>query len=410
MRLLTRVPIDRIVSEQATQRAVMNFDFTAEQKQFAEQVRRFAHDRLAPGALKRAHDPAFPFDVAQLMAAQGLMGITLPQDEGGQGGTLMDAVIAIMEVAAACPRSADVVQFGNFGPIRTFAEYGTPAQKKRWLGDLLTGRMVMSLGMTEPDAGSALTDLKTSARAEGDAYIVNGSKVFSTFSPDAEIFLVYVRFGPGVGGIGSVLIERGAPGFAIGAPSAFMSDEEWCELSFADCRVPAENVLLGPGGFKKQMAGFNVERLGNTARSLAYGRYAFNAARDYAATRHQFDRPLCEFQGLQWKFADMAIKLDSAQLLLYRAAANADRGLPSAYETAIAKAACNQAGFEVASEAVQIMGALGYSRETLVEYCMRRTRGWMIAGGSIEMLKNRIAEHVFDRRFDQRKRPATAAE
>ncbi len=143
-----------------------------------------------------------------------------------------------------------------------------------------------------------------------------------------------------------------------------MSGEEWCELHFDNCRIPAENVLLGPGGFKKQMAGFNVERLGNTARSLAFGRYAFNQAREHALTRKQFGRPLCEFQGLQWKFADMAIKLEGAQLLLYRAAANADRGLPSAYETAVAKAACNQAGFEVAHEAVQIMGAMGYSRES----------------------------------------------
>jgi alkylation response protein AidB-like acyl-CoA dehydrogenase len=389
----------------------MNFELSAEQQLFADQVRRFAREHLAAGALKRAHEPNFPYDVAQLMAKQGLMGISLPQSDGGQGGTLMDAVIAIEQVAAVCPRSADVVQFGNFGPIRTFAEYGTAAQKKRWLGDLLAGRMVMSLGMTEPDAGSAVTDLKTSARADGSHYVINGSKVFSTFSPDAQIFLVYVRYGPGLGGIGSVLVERGTPGFTIGPPSEFMSGEEWCELHFAECRIPAENVLLGPGGFKKQMAGFNVERLGNTARSLALGRYAFVAARDYAATREQFDRPLCEFQGLQWKFADMAIKLESAQLLLYRAATSADRGLPSAYETALAKTACNQAGFDVASEAVQIMGAMGFSRETLVEYCMRRTRGWMIAGGSIEMLKNRIAEHIFDRRFDQRKRvPAAAAE
>jgi alkylation response protein AidB-like acyl-CoA dehydrogenase len=388
----------------------MNFDYTDEQKQFAESVRRFAQAHLAAGALKRAHDPRFPYDVAQLMAKQGLMGIALPERDGGQGGTLMDAVIAIEQVAAVCPRSADVVQFGNFGPIRVFAEYGSEAQKKRWLGELLAGRMVMSLGMTEPDAGSAVTDLKTSARPDGSHYIINGSKVFSTFSPDAQIFLVYVRYGPGLGGIGSVLIERGAPGFTIAAPSEFMSGEEWCELHFADCRIPAENVLLGPGGFKKQMAGFNVERLGNTARALACGRYAFNAARDYAATREQFDRPLCEFQGLQWKFADMALKLESAQLLLYRAATHADNGLPSAYETAIAKVACNQAGFEVASEAVQVMGAMGFSRETLVEYCMRRTRGWMIAGGSVEILKNRIAEQVFDRRFDQRKRRPTAAE
>jgi hypothetical protein len=388
----------------------MNFDLTDEQQAFAESVRRFARAHLADGALQRAHDPAFPFDVAKLMAKQGLLGITLPQEEGGQGGSLIDAVIAIEQVAAVCPRSADVVQFGNFGPIRTFAEYGTPAQKARWLADLLGGRMVMSLGMTEPDAGSAVTDLKTSARPDGAHYLINGSKVFSTFSPDAQIFLIYVRYGPGLGGIGSVLVERGTPGFAIGAPSLFMSGEEWCELAFVDCRIPAENVLLGPGGFKKQMAGFNVERLGNTARSLALGRYAFNAARDYAATREQFGRPLCEFQGLQWKFADMAIKLESAQLLLYRAATSADRGLPSAYETAVAKAACNLAGFEASSEAVQIMGALGFSQETLVEYCLRRTRGWMIAGGSIEMLKNRIAEHVFDRRFDQRKRSPAAAE
>jgi len=317
----------------------MNFDFTDEQRLFVESVRRFAETHLAEGALKRAHDPRFPYDVAQLMAKQGLMGISLPEHDGGQGGTLMDAVIAIEQVAAVCPRSADVVQFGNFGPIRTFAEYGTEAQKKRWLGDLLAGRMVMSLGMTEPDAGSAVTDLKTSARQDGSQYVVTGSKVFSTFSPDAQVFLVYLRFGPGLGGIGSVLIERGTPGFTIGAPSEFMSGEEWCELNFENCRIPAENVLLGPGGFKKQMAGFNVERLGNTARALACGRYAFTAARDYAASREQFGRPLCEFQGLQWKFADMALKLEGAQLLLYRAAANADRGFPSAYETSLAKAA-----------------------------------------------------------------------
>jgi alkylation response protein AidB-like acyl-CoA dehydrogenase len=388
----------------------MNFDFTEEQKLFAESVRGFAQAQLAKDTLARAHNPRFPFEVAQRMSRQGLMGITIPAEDGGQGGTLMDAVIAIEQVAAACPRSADVVQSGSFGPIRTFAEYGTAEQKARWLPDLLAGRAVMSLGMSEPDAGSAVTDLKTTARPDGASYVVNGSKVFSTFSPDAKIFLIYVRFAPGVGGIGSVIVERGQPGFRIGQPSSFMSGEEWCELHFDDCRIPADNLLLGPGGFKKQMAGFNVERIGNAARSLAFGRYAFNQAREHAQTRRQFGRPLCEFQGLQWKFADMAIKLDSAQLLLYRAAANADRGLPSAYETAIAKAACNLNGFEVAHESVQVMGAMGYSRESLVEYCMRRCRGWMIAGGSIEILKNRIAEHIFDRRFDQRRRHADAAE
>ena len=139
-----------------------------------------------------------------------------------------------------------------------------------------------------------------------------------------------------------------------------------------------------------------------SARALAFGRHAYLLAREHALVRKQFGRPLCEFQGLQWKFADMAIKLDAAQLLLYRAAVNAEHGLPSAYDAAVAKASCNQAGFEVANEAVQVMGALGFGRDTLAEYCLRRTRGFMIAGGSIEILKNRIAEEIFGRRFDQR--------
>src|SRR6202162_4640440 len=216
----------------------MNFEFTDEQKLFAEQVRRFAQPQLAEGALKRAHEAAFPFDVAGLMSQQGLMGITIAQADGGQGGTLMDAIIAISEVAAACPRSADVVQFGNFGPIRTFAEYGTPAQKQRWLPELLAGRMVLSLGMTEPDAGSAVTDLTTSARPDGVGFLVDGTKVFSTFSPDAAIFLIYVRYGPGLSGIGSLIVERGAPGFSIGQPSSFMGGEEWGEVHLESCPVP----------------------------------------------------------------------------------------------------------------------------------------------------------------------------
>src|SRR5579862_3014557 len=279
----------------------MNFELDAEQKLFADSVRRFAQAHLEAGALKRAHDPRFPFDVAQLMSAQKLMGIMLSEEDGGVGGTLMDAVIAIEQVAAVCPRSADVVQFGNFGPIRTFAEYGTPAQKQRWLPQLLAGRMVLSLGMTEPEAGSAVTDLTTSARPDGAGFLVDGTKVFSTFSPDAAIFLIYVRYGPGLAGIGSLIVERGTPGFSIGQPSSFMSGEQWSELHFESCRVPGENVLLGPGGFKKQMASFNVERLGNASRALALGRHAYETARAYAATRQQFGRPLCEFQGLQWK-------------------------------------------------------------------------------------------------------------
>src|SRR5262245_1162452 len=253
----------------------------------------------------------------------------------------MDAVIAIQEIALVCPRSADIVQAGNFSAIRTFVEYATPEQKTRFLPELLAGRKLIALGMTEPDAGSAVTDLRTTAQRDGKDYLVNGTRIFTTHSPDATLFLIYVRYGPGVDGIGSMLVERGAPGFTIGEPSHFMSGEEWAPLYFENCRIPAEHVLLGPGGFKRQISGFNVERLGNASRALALGRHAYNIAREHALIRKQFGRLLCEFQGLQWKFADMALKLDAAQLLLYRAVVNAEKGLPSAYETAVAKLSCN---------------------------------------------------------------------
>ena len=380
----------------------MDFRFTPEQEQFRESVRRFAEKHLAKGARERAHSGDYPFDVARLMAKQGLLGITVAEADGGQGGALIDAVIAIETIASACPRSADVVQAGNFGPIRVLAEYGTKPQKERYLKRLLSGEAVISVGMTEPEAGSAVTDLQTTAKPEGGGYRINGSKIFTTHSKYAELMLVYVRFGPGSDGIGSVLVDTKGQGVRFGKPSKFMSQEEWVQTYFENAFVPADMVVLKEGGFKKQIAGFNVERIGNAARSLALGRYAYERAREWAKQRKQFGRLLCEFQGLQWKFAEMKIKLDAGQLLLYRAAANADKGFPSAEETAIAKAFCNQAGFDVANEALQVMGGLGYTQEELVEYCARRCRGWMIAGGSIEILKNRIAEAVFERTFSQR--------
>jgi alkylation response protein AidB-like acyl-CoA dehydrogenase len=386
----------------------MDFNLNEDQKLFKEAVEGFAQHNLADGAVARAHEDTYPWEVAKLMAEQGLLGITINEADGGQGGSLMDAVLAIEAIAKFCPRSADVIQAGNFGAIRVLAEYGSAEQKERLLGPMLKGEKLIAVAMTEPEAGSAATDLKTTATPDGDGFRINGSKIFTTHGQFADVFLAYVRYGPGVGGIGSVLIERGQDGFKTGNPVKFMSGEEWVQLYFDNAYVGPENVLLGEGGFKKQIAGFNVERIGNTARSLALGRYAFEISKEYAKTREQFGRTLNEFQGLQWKFADMKVKLDAAELLLYRAASNADGGFPSAEETSIAKLYCNTAGFEVANEAMQVMGGAGFSEDCLIEYCVRRTRGWMIAGGSLEMMKNRIAESVFERRFSQRPpRPET---
>ena len=380
----------------------MDFTFSEDQRLFRESVTGFAQRALAKDALARAHAGTYPWDVARLMAKNGLLGITIAEKDGGQGGTLMDAVIAIEAVAGVCPRSADVVQFGSFGPIRVLAEFATAEQKARILKPLLAGESLIAVAMTEPDAGSAVTELKTTATPDGEGYRVNGSKIFTSHGPEADWFLAYVRFGKGVEGIGSVLIERTAKGFSAGKQTPFMSGDSWMPLFFDDIYVGPENVLLREGGFKKQIAGFNVERIGNAARSLALGQFAFDTAKAHALTRKQFGRMLADFQGIQWKFADMKMQLDAARLLLYRAATNADRGFPDAADTAVAKAFCNRAGFEVTSEALQVLGGAGYSTDSLVEYCFRRTRGWLIAGGSAEIMKNRIAETVFERRFSQR--------
>jgi len=377
----------------------MNFDLSEEQTMFRDSVAAFAQRHLRDGALERAHSDDYPWDVARNMADAGLIGITTAAEDGGVGGTLMDAVLAIQEIAMVCPRSADVIQAGNFGAIRVLAQYGSPEQKERVLKPLLEGRSLIAVAMTEPGAGSAVTELKATATPDGDGWRISGEKVFTTHGLHATVFLVYVRFGPGVGGIGSVLVERGAEGFSFGKPSRFLSGEDWNTLYFDNVHVRPEDVVLGPGGFKKQISGFNVERLGNSSRALALGRHAFDLAREHAVNRRQFGQPLVNFQGLQWKFAEMKIKAEAAQLLLYKAAMGADTGFPSPQDTAIAKVACNRAGFDMANEAMQIMGGTGYSEESLVEYCFRRTRGWMIAGGTIEILLNRIAEGVFDRRL-----------
>ncbi len=386
----------------------MDFDLSDDQRMFQDSLLRFGAKELAEGKTARANSAEYPWEVAARLSEMGLLGITIAEEDGGQGGSLVDAVLAIQSIAASCPRSADVVQAGNFGAIRTFSEYASKDQKERFLPGLLSGKAIMGVGMTGPDAGSAVTELTTRATQDGDGYRINGTKIFGTHSAEATVFLVYVRFGPGVGGIGSVLVEKGAPGFTVGKPSGFMNGEHWSELLFEDVYVGPENVLLGKGGFKKQIAGFNIERLGNASRSLALGRHAFEVAREHALTRRQFGRELCEFQGLQWKFAEIAVKLEAAQLMLMKAAVNADKGLPSPQQTAMAKLACNEAGYFAANEAMQVMGGHGFTEDSIVQYCVRRTRGWMIAGGSLEILKNRIAEGVFERRFSQR--PAVAAE
>jgi alkylation response protein AidB-like acyl-CoA dehydrogenase len=382
----------------------MDFHLSPEQIELQKWARDLARDKFSEKAYTWVKRGEVPWENAKILAEQGLMGMTLSEEDGGQGMTLMDAILVMEEIAKVCPNTADMFQAGNFGAIRQVAAYGSKELKQRVLPSLLAGEKLISVAMSEPNAGSATTDLRTKARIEGDKVIINGSKIFNTHGPHNSYYVVWVRFGESVKTSGAVLVERDAPGFEVGKTETHMSGEEHCALYFENCEVPIGNILIPEDGFRRLFTMFNIERMGNTSRSLALAQSAFDMAVQHAKEREQFGRPLAEFQGIQWKVAEMKMKLDAGRLLLYRAATNADKGAPSPIEASIAKAYINTSAFEVAHEALQIFGGYGYSTEYPLEYIFKRIRGWMIAGGTPEMLKNKIAEDVFGMKFSQRKK------
>jgi alkylation response protein AidB-like acyl-CoA dehydrogenase len=244
--------------------------------------------------------------------------------------------------------------------------------------------------------GSDLSQLRTKAVRTDRGVVISGDKVFSTHGLDSDAVVVWCRFGPERSDLGAVLVPTDSPGFERGRAEHFMSGEQYCVMSMRDCTVPERYVLTDTDLFHRLFPVFNVERLGNTGRCLSAAERAFDVARDYALSRQIGGAPLSDKQGIRWKFADMRMDLDACRLLLDRAATNLDDdGFPRAYDTAIAKAFINQKAFSVAHEALQVMGASGYSSEYPVEYIFRRIRGWMIAGGAVEVLKNGIARDVF---------------
>ncbi|MEU1956274.1 acyl-CoA dehydrogenase family protein [Nocardia rhamnosiphila] len=377
----------------------MDFSLTPEQTALVESVTKLAQREFGERAFTRTE---FAWDSLKVLAEHDLTGLTLPVELGGQGASLLDAVLVMMAITKVCPHSADALQASNFGAIRQVANFGSDYVKSEVLPRFLAGDALVTAGMSEPEAGSALTDLRTTARIEGDHVVLNGQKCWNSHGPDATHSVVWCRFGPSSRDIGAVLVPFDSPGFSRGKREYHMSGESHCQLYFDECTVPKEYVLADSGALKKMLSVFGVERMGNASRALALAEKAYDMAVEHASTRTQFGKNLCEFQGLQWKFADMKVELDAAKMLLLRAVAGADAGTPDSNEAAIAKLHANRTAFTVANEAMQVFGASGYSQEFPLEYIVRRTRGWMIAGGSVEILKNTIAQSIFGRRFDQR--------
>lgn len=381
----------------------MDFELTEQQRDLVAAVRALARREFAPRAYTREREGQFPREYLKLLAAQGLAGITIPESDGGIGGTLVDAVLVIETIARIDPMAGDCVQALNFGAIQQLAQHGSPELRDRYLRPCLRGEAMIAISMTEPEAGSAVTDLRTSARRDGNEVVLTGRKIFTSNAEHADHFVVWARFGNSARDTGAVLVPRDARGLTIDTSHHFMSGEPYGMLFFEDAHVPASNILIASDGFAKMLSVFNIERLGNAARSLALGEAAFDLAVEHMKARQQFGRPIMEFQGLQWKIAEMKLRLEAARLLLYRAAANADRGLPTALDTALAKLACNRAGFETANDALQIFGGSGYDHDEAINYLFRRTRGWLIAGGTAEQMLNRIAAESLGERLSQRR-------
>jgi butyryl-CoA dehydrogenase len=332
--------------------------------------------------------------------------MTLSEEYGGGGQPVLNAILAIEELAKFSPMIAAPVFESNVGPVRVIDMYGTEEQKKEILPKVCAGESSVSVCMTEPEAGSDLTSLTTKIVEDGDDYILNGTKTFITGGGHASHYMVYCRIGdtPGYKGVGGILVEKDSPGFSFGKQEVFMGLRGMpsCDLIFEDVRVPKKNLIIKEGEFRNLMSTFDVERCGNAAMCLGTAGGAVDAAKAYSMERMAFGRPINEFQAVQFMIVDMAMKLDAARLLVYRAASGAGRGFPSIYESAMGKCFANEMAVEVTNMAMQVFGGYGYSTEFPVERMARDANAWRVAGGTVQMLRITMASLMFGRRFDQR--------
>jgi alkylation response protein AidB-like acyl-CoA dehydrogenase len=385
----------------------MDFQLSEEQRIFKKTVHDFADQRMAP--LVQEWDEKGTFvegDILSQYAEIGLLGITLPEEYGGAGLSAFDAVLAIEELARVSPIAAMPVFETSVGPVRVVEQFGTEDQKKRFIPPACTGEKLMAVAMTEHEAGSALTDLQTRAVLKGDHYLVNGQKRFISGGGHSDLYMVYVRLSEtkGAKGIGGLVVEKDSPGFHFGKQETFMGLHGMpsCDLIFEDCLVPRENLIIPEGGFAQLMQAFDVERCGNATMSLGIAWGALEAAKKYSQERKAFGKPICEFQAVQFLLADMAMRVEAARMLIYRAAVNAGQGLPSVFESSVAKCFANEIAKEVTDMSLQVFGGYGYSKEYPIERMLRDSRGWPLAGGTVQMQRINIAGAMLGRRFSQR--------
>jgi alkylation response protein AidB-like acyl-CoA dehydrogenase len=386
----------------------MNFQLTEQQEQLRETARRFAREQLPQIAaeIEQTGNPPSKALIKQY-AELGFLGINVPEQFGGLGLGNLEALIVLEQFAQISSAVAFPIFESSVGPVRAIEKFADEKLANEVLPAVCRGEKIVAVAMSEPEAGTALTDLKTRAEIKGDNVIINGTKRWCSGGDHADGYVVYCRMSddPGARGIGAVYVEKETPGLSFGEQESLMGFRgiPSSDIFLDKVSVPDYQIVVPAGGFRKLMEAFDLERCGNATMALGQASGALEDVVAYVQERKQFGKPIVNFQAVQLKLAEMQMQVDAARLLIYRAASNAESGLPDILHSSLAKCFANEAARTVTGSAMQLMGAYGYSKEYPAERRMRDAWGWGIAGGTIDIQKINIASAMVGRRFDQRK-------
>ncbi len=375
----------------------MNFELTEEQKMLRDMVRRFAEEQVKPRAKEIDEKCEIPKEIIQQLAELGLMGIHVPEEYGGSALDYVAYAMVVEELSRACASTGVLVSAHTSLVVDPILKYGTEEQKKKYLVPLAKGEKIGAHAMTEPGAGTDVTSISTTAKRDGDYYILNGTKHFITNAREADIFLVFAMTDKEKKhkGMSAFIVEKGTPGFEVTKYEHKLGirGSSTGELVFEDCRIPAENLLGEEGqGFYIAMYCYDGGRVGIAAQAVGIAQAAFEEAVEFAKTRVQFGQPIVNFQAIQFKLADMATLIEAARLLYLKAAWLKDQGVPSFYKvSAMAKLFASDVAMRVTREAIQVHGGYGFTTDYDVERHYRDAKITEIYEGTAEAQRLTIA-------------------
>ena len=374
----------------------MDFELTDEQQLIRDAVREFAETEVTPIAAELDRDHRFPRELMPKLAEMNLMGMPYPEKEGGAGADYVSYVIAIEEISRACASTGIIMSAHTSLATWPIFKFGTEAQKDQYLQDMASGRRLGAFALTEPGAGTDAGAGTATATLRADGYALNGSKMFITNAPYADVYVVFAKTDPerGTRGMSAFIVEKDTPGFSVGEAEHKLGirGSSTPPVYFADCRIPKEALLGGEGdGFKIAMQTLDGGRIGVSAQALGIAQAALDASIAYAKERVQFGKPIANLQAIQWMIADMALEVDAARLLVYRAASCVDNGRPYSTEGAMAKLFASEAATRVAGKAIQIHGGYGYTESYPVERNYRDAKITELYEGTSEVQRMVIA-------------------